>query len=226
MSHLPPPFDLLPALLQGAGATLALTLGGGIVALVCAVAAGLGRLSRRGPVRALATAYVELFRGTSALVQLFWFYFALPFVGIRLNATTAGILVLGLNIGSYGAEVVRGAVRSVPPGQREAALALHFTPRQIRWRIVMPQAAIAMLPPAGNLVIELLKASALASLITVHELTFQGQLLRSATLRTLDVFVLVLLVYYAIARTASFGVRRLERRFSRGRVPVAARSAA
>jgi polar amino acid transport system permease protein len=203
--------------LAGVQATVLLTLGGAVVAVVCALAAGLGRLSRRAAVRAVATGYVEVFRGTSALVQLFWFYFALPFVGIRLDAITAGIVVLGLNIGSYGAEVVRGAIQAVPPGQREAGVALGFTPRQIRWRIVVPQAAVAMMPPAGNLLIELLKASALASLITVHELTFQGQLLRDATLRTLEIYAVVLLMYYALARLITWGMGRLERRLARGR---------
>lgn len=217
MNELPAPLDLLPGLLDGLGATLALTAGGAVVAVLGAFAGGLGRLSRRRPVRAVATAYVEIFRGTSALVQLFWFYFALPFVGIRLSALAAGILVLGLNIGSYGAEVVRGAVQAVPPGQREAARALGFSDRQVRWRIVMPQAALAMVPPAGNLAIELLKGTALASLITVHELTFQGQLLRSATLRTVEIFALVLVIYYGLARLITFAMGRLERHLARGR---------
>lgn len=217
MPPLPPPLDLLPPLLGGLGATVVLTLGGAVVALVAAFLGGLGRLSESRPVYAVATAYVEVFRGTSALVQLFWFYFALPFFGIEMSAVVAGIAVLGLNIGSYGAEVVRGAIAAVPPGQREAGLALGFGERQIRWRIVIPQAAPAMVPPAGNLFIELLKASSLASLITVHELTFQGQLLRGATLRTIEIFTLVLLVYYALAKIISWGMGRLERRLARGR---------
>src|SRR5690606_36179784 len=118
---------------------------------------GLGRLSKVAPVRWLATAYVEKFRGTSALVQLFWVYFALPRFGVEVSATLAGVLVLGLNGGAYGAEVVRSAIQAVPPGQREAARALGFSARQIRWRLVLPQAVGPMLPPAGNLVIELLK---------------------------------------------------------------------
>jgi len=214
---MPPPLDLLPGFLPGLGATIVLTLGGIALATVCALAAGLGRLSERRWVRAAATAYVETFRGTSALVQLFWFYFALPFIGIRLGAMAAGILVLGLNIGSYGAEVVRGAIQAVPPGQRDAALALGFTERQIRWRVVIPQAAIAMVPPAGNLYIELLKATALASLITVHELTFQGQLMRSATLRTAEIFLLLLVFYYGLARLISAAMGHLEKRLSHGR---------
>lgn len=226
MNDWPPPFDLLPGLSAGIGATVLVTVGGALVAVVCALTAGLGRLSRRVAVRAVSMIYVEVFRGTSALVQLFWFYFALPFLGIRLHAIVAAILVLGLNVGSYGAEVVRGAIQAVPQGQREAGVALGFTERQIRWRIVLPQAAVAMMPPAGNLLIELLKASALASLVTVHELTFQGQLLRDATLRTVEVFGLVLLLYYALARCITWGVRRLESYLARGRDAAAATAGA
>lgn len=212
MVDLPAPLDLLPSLASGVGTTILLTAGGAALAVVLAVAAGLGRLSKRAPIRWLATTYVEVFRGTSALVQLFWVYFALPFLGVRLDAVSAGVVVLGLNIGSYGAEVVRGAVRAIPPGQREAARALGFTPRQTRWRIVIPQAFPAMIPPGGNLLIELLKASSLVSLITVGELTFQGQLLRASTLRTLEIFTCVLVLYYVLARILTVATGWLERR--------------
>jgi len=215
--NLPAPLDLLPPLLDGLGITLALAAGGAGVALVAAVVAGLGRLSRSVWLRAMATSYVEIFRGTSALVQLFWFYFALPLFGIDLGAMTAGILVLGLNAGSYGAEVVRGAVEAVPRGQREVALALGFSHRQTLWRIIFPQAALAMLPPAGNLAIELIKNTSLASMITLSELTFQGQLLRSANLRTGEIFGLILVLYFLLARGVSFAVGRLEGRLARGR---------
>src|SRR5690606_242356 len=112
------------------------------------------------PLRAVSTAYVELFRGTSVLVQLFFLYFALPHFGLRLTALSAGVAALGLNAGAYGAEVVRGAMAGVPRGQRDAAQALGFSERQIRLRILLPQALPAMLPPAGNLLIELLKNTA------------------------------------------------------------------
>lgn len=214
---LPPPLDLVPGLLPGLGATCVLTIGGAALAVVCALAAGLGRLSPRRGLRIAATVYVEVFRGTSALVQLFWVYFALPLFGLRFSALGAGIVVLGLNVGSYGAEVVRGAVRAVPPGQWEAGRALGFSEGQIRRRIVLPQAFVAMIPPAGNLLVELLKGTALVSLITLSELTFRAQLLRSATLRTVEIFGLVLVLYYALARVLLFGVGRLEKRLARGR---------
>ena len=143
-----------------------------------AVVAGVGRLSTRRPLRWLASVYVEVFRGTSALVQLFWFYFVLPLFGLQLPAMLVGIGGAGSR-GAYGAEVVRGAIRAVPPGQREAGVALNFTRGQILRRLVLPQAVPAMLPPAGNLLIELLKNTALVSLVTITDLTFRGQLLRA-----------------------------------------------
>ena len=203
---------LLPPLLQGLGVTLQITFGATCLAIPLALAAGLGRLSRHAVARWPATAYVEVFRGTSALVQLFWFYFVLPLFGLQLPAMLVAILVLALNAGAYGAEVVRGAVRAVAAGQREAALALNMTPAQTMRRIVLPQAVPAMLPPAGNLLIELLKNTALVSLITIADMTFRGQLLRSETLRTTEIFGLMLALYFAVALLITAGVRWLERR--------------
>jgi polar amino acid transport system permease protein len=211
-----PPFDLLPPLLQGLAVTLQLTAGSALLALICSFLGGLGRLSRWPMVRWTAAVYIEVFRGTSALVQLFWFYFVLPFFGVNMTALTAGVLVLGLNTGSYGAEVVRGAIRAVPSGQIEAAIALNFSPLQRLWLVAIPQALIAMIPPAGNLVIELLKNTALVSLITLSELTFTGQLLRADTLRTTEIFGLILLIYFAVAMGITSFVRLLEYRLGRG----------
>lgn len=214
---MPPPVDLLPPLLQGLIVTVELTVGGALVACLAAFSGGLGRLSRYRVLRGVARAYIDLFRGTSALVQLFWVYFALPLLGITLTATTTGLLVLGLNTGAYGAEVVRGAIQAVPKAQREAALALNFTERQTLWRIVLPQATLAMLPPFGNLLIELLKNTALVSLITLSDLTFQGQILRAATLRSGEIFGLLLVLYFLLALSMTFGMRRLERKLAIGR---------
>jgi polar amino acid transport system permease protein len=210
--------EMLPFLLDGLLITLTVTLGGAVVALLSAFAAGLARLSRHWVSRALAAAYVDLFRGTSALVQLFWVFFALPLMGVELSPMVTGILVLGLNIGAYGAEVVRGAVQAVPVDQREAAVSLGFSGRQILWRILLPQALPTMLPTFGNLLIELLKGTALVSLITLADLTFQGQLLRSSTLRSGEVFGLVLALYFLVAQVLAFGMRRLERRVGRFRI--------
>jgi len=209
--------DLLPTLLDGLWVTLFITVGEAMVAVVAAFAAGLARLSRHCWINILALVYIDVFRGTSALVQLFWGYFALPLLGIRLDAMTVGIVVLGLNIGAYGAEVVRGAIQAVPVEQYEAALALNFNERQTMWRIILPQALLAMLPPFGNLLIELLKSTALVSLITLGDITFQGQLLRTATLRSTEIFSLVLVLYFLMALGITSTVRWLEQRLAVGR---------
>ncbi|PJM89364.1 ectoine/hydroxyectoine ABC transporter permease subunit EhuC [Achromobacter ruhlandii] len=204
--------ELVPPLLEGLAVTLEIMAGAVVLAVPLGRVGGVGRLSTVRPVRWLASIYVEVFRGTSALVQLFWFYFVLPLFGVQLPAMLVGIVVLALNAGAYGAEVVRGAIRAVPPGQREAGVALNLTRGQIMRRIVVPQAIPAMLPPAGNLLIELLKNTALVSLITITDLTFRGQLLRSETLRTTEIFTLMLLLYFAVALLITAGVRLLERR--------------
>ncbi|CAB3864223.1 L-cystine transport system permease protein YecS [Achromobacter aegrifaciens] len=204
--------ELAPPLLQGLAVTLEIMAGAVVLAVPLALTAGIGRLSSVRPLRWIAAVYVEVFRGTSALVQLFWFYFVLPLFGVQLPAMLVGIVVLALNAGAYGAEVVRGAIRAVPPGQREAGIALNLTRGQIMRRIVVPQAVPAMLPPAGNLLIELLKNTALVSLITITDLTFRGQLLRSETLRTTEIFTLMLLMYFAVALLITAGVRLLERK--------------
>ncbi len=211
---MPAPLDLLPGLLGGLLVTIEVTAGGALVALVMAFAGGLGRLAASRLVRAVAGVYIEVFRGTSALVQLFWVYFVLPFFGVAVAPMTAGILVLGLNIGAYGAEVVRGAIQAVPAEQREAAVALSLPPRRTLWTIVVPQALPVMIPPAGNLLIELLKGTALVSLITLGDLTFAAQSLRAATLRTPEIFSLVLVLYFAVAMVLNQGMRRLEHRVS------------
>lgn len=210
-------FALLPPLLQGLRITLQVTAGAALLALPLALAAGLLRSAPWKVVAWPAACYIEIFRGTSALVQLFWVYYVLPLFGISLPAMAAGILVLGLNAGAYGAEVVRGAVKCVPKGQREAALALNMTPAHALRRIVLPQALAAMLPPFGNLLIELLKNTALVSLITIADLTFRAQLLRSDTLRTVEIFMLVLGLYFAVALCFTAAVRWLERRVLRRR---------
>jgi len=214
---LPRPFDLLPLLLDGLATTLVLTLAAAALAAVAALAAGLGRVSRRAWIRAPVRVYVEVFRGTSALVQLFWFYFALPLAGIEIGARTAAILVLGLNTGAYGSEVVRGALRAVPRGQWDASVALNLTRAQALRFVILPQALVAMLPPAGNLLVELLKNTALVSLVTVSDLAFQGQVLRSATLRSGEIFGLTLVLYFAVAAVLTWSLRLLERRVARGR---------
>lgn len=207
----------LPPLIAGLRVTLQLTVGGAICALVLAVLAGLARRSSRRWLRWPANVYVEVFRGTSAMVQLFWFYFALPFFGVSLPALLTGVLVLGLNSGAYGAEVVRSAIDHVPRGQWEAGRALNLSDGRILFRVVLPQAVPMMLPPAGNLLIELMKNTALVSLITLSELTFAAQVQRAATLETVPLFALTLLIYFVLAQALLMGVRRIEQHVTRHR---------
>lgn len=206
----------LTLILQGAVVTAQLTLLGSAVALVVAFAAGLARLSRHAAVRALATGYIEFFRGTSIFVQLFWIYFVLPLTGVELTPMQAGVMALGLNVGAYGAEVVRGAVLSVPRDQHEACTAVNLTRYQRMRHIILPQALPLMLPTFGNNAIELLKATSVVSLISLADMTFQAQVVRSQTGSTLLPFVTILLLYFAMASVISYGMRRLERRVTRG----------
>jgi polar amino acid transport system permease protein len=209
--------EFLPPLLEGAWVTVQITVAASALAVVCGLIAGLGKMSPWWPVRWLAIAYIEVFRGTSALVQLFWLFFVLPHFGITLDPIPVAILALGLNVGAYGAEVVRGAILAVPRGQYEASIALNMSPLTRMRRIILPQAMIAMIPPWGNLFIELLKATALVSLITVGDLTFRAYQLNQATLQTVQIFLLVLFMYLGIALVITYLMRGLERRMTRGR---------
>jgi len=206
----------LPGLLQGALVTVEITLGGSALAVVAAVVAALTKLYGPWPLRWLAVVYIEIFRGTSALVQLFWLFFVLPRFGVTLAPLTVAILTLGLNVGAYGAEVVRGAVAAVPRGQWEATLALNMTRAQALRRIVLPQAMVAMIPPWGNLFIELLKATALVSLITISDLAFKAQQMNATTYRTVEIFSIVLVMYFALSLLITIGMQQLERVAARG----------
>jgi polar amino acid transport system permease protein len=203
--------EFIPGLLEGAWVTIQITIAACVLAAVCGLLAGLAKLSPFWPLRWFAIGYIELFRGTSALVQLFWLYYVLPSFGITLAAVPVAILALGLNVGAYGAEVVRGAVLAVPRGQYEAAIALNMTPFTRMRRIILPQALVAMIPPWGNLFIELLKATAIVSLITVSDLTFKAYQLNQATLRTVTIFLLALVMYLGIALVITFFMRGVER---------------
>ena len=209
-------FSYLNLILEGALVTVELTILGSVLALVMAFVAGLGRLSRFFAVRALATAYIEFFRGTSIFVQLFLAYFVLPFLGISLTPLQAGVLALGLNVGAYGAEVVRGAVQSIGKEQYEACIALNLGRWQGMRHIILPQALLLMLPTFGNNAIELLKATSVVSLISLTDMTFQAQVVRAQTGDTLFPFATILLLYFAMASVISWAIRGLERRMARG----------
>ncbi|WP_186386621.1 ectoine/hydroxyectoine ABC transporter permease subunit EhuC [Stappia sp. TSB10P1A] len=180
--------------------TMALTVLSALLAVAIAVAAGLMRMAPNMAVRGLATVYIEIFRGTSLLVQLYWIFFVLPLFGITLEKFTAGFVAVGMNLGAYGAELVRGAILSVPKGQWEAALALNMSPAKRMIRVILPQAVLIMLPSWGNLLIELLKGTALVALISVADLMFQVKQINGTTFLSAQTFGTALIIYYVLAR--------------------------
>lgn len=171
-----------------------------LVTIVFSVVFGLMVLSRRKLIRAIATVYIEFFRGGSLVVQIYWIFFVFPLFGITLSAFTAGVLAVGLNTAAYGAEVVRGAILAVPRGQWEAAYALSMSPAKRMYRIIFPQAFVIMLPPWGNLLIDVLKGTALVSLIGLGELMFEAKQINNLTFLSAQAFGTALIIYYILAR--------------------------
>ena len=210
--------ELLPLLMKGTLVTVEIAVAGILLAIVMAGVATVLRTSAWRVLRWIGNVYVEVFRGTSLLVQLFWFFFVLPLPPFNLELTpfTVAIVGLGLHYGAYGSEILRGALRSVPGGQYEAALALNM-PASVRMRrIVLPQAMINALPPATNLMIELLKGTSLVSLITLSDLTFRARQLDEATFKTAEIFALTLVIYFVMAQIVVTVMRHFERHVSHG----------
>jgi polar amino acid transport system permease protein len=210
--------DFLTTLLHGVVLTVEATVGGIIVATVAALIAGLASLSPSRTVRVITRIYVEGWRGTSELVQLFWIYFALPLlIHFQLVPLAAGIIVLGLNFGAYGAEVVRGAVGSVPREQYEGAIAISLPPAQRMRRVILPQALVEMVPPFSNLFVQLVQASALISLINVRDITYQGRVILEPayTTQVLPIFLLMLVLYLILSVIIVLAMMLIERWASR-----------
>ena len=213
----------LAPLLKGAQVTVMISLASITFGVILAFAAGIARMSRNRFLSGLAFVYIVLFRGTPLLVQLFWFYYALPLIGISFDPITTGIMTLSLLTGAFGAEVVRGALLAVPHTQIEAARALNFSKSYTLWHISMPQAIIEMMPPFGNLAIQNLKDTALVSLISIADLTFQAQSMRNITLDSATVYTLTLIGYFIIALCLMLIARFIEMKLRRG--PAFPRSA-
>lgn len=187
-------------ILSGTLVTVLLTVLATVLAVAIALTAGLMRMAPNLLIRGVATVYIEIFRGTSLLVQLYWIFFVLPLFGITFDKFTAGFVAVGMNLGAYGAELVRGAILSVPRGQWEAALALNMSPAKRMLRVILPQALLIMLPPWGNLLIELLKGTALVALIAVADLMFQVKQINGTTFLSAQSFGTALVIYYILAR--------------------------
>ena len=204
------------SLLEGALVTvevtsMALTLGCLIGLLV-----GIGRLNpKRRVVYSVCTIYVTFIRGTPLLVQLFIWFFGLPQFGLLLPAMVCGVLGLGIYSGAYVSEIVRGAIQSIHHGQREAALALGLTPLMSMFKVILPQAIVRMIPPLGNEFIALIKNSALVSLLTIHDLMHEGQKIISVSYRSLEVYLVVALIYLVLTSGVAALLAAYERKLQR-----------
>ena len=209
--------EFYPILIKGTITTVQLTVLGAILALIVSFIVGLARISTLRSIRVIAIIYLEFFRGSSALVQMFFIYFVLPMWGIYFDALTAGVVACGLNVGAYGSEVVRGAILAVSKEQHEASKALNYSSFQKYRYVIIPQAIPIMIPTFGNLLIELLKLTAVASLITISDLTFMAQIIRVQTALTLEPFLLILIIYFIIATVLVQIVDMIAKKFSKGR---------
>lgn len=208
--------DYLAPLSEAVPMTLALTLVGAAGALVVSFAAGLLRLSGNRVLRGISRAYVEFFRGTSLLVQLFWMTTALTQIaGFRLWLFPAATLTLALSYGAYGSEVVRGSIQAVPKAQWEATTALSLSPVDRMRRVIIPQAWPLMLPSFGNLFIELMKGTALVYLIAMTDIFKVAQDLRAeagTAGASTAILTVTLLVYFVIGLVLVQLMRMFERR--------------
>ena len=201
----------LRVLAQGLPPTVIATVGGIALTIVLSLVAGLALLSPSRIVRGVSRIYVEGLRGTSEVVQLFWIFFALPvLVGFQIVPIWAGILVLGLNHGAYGAEIVRGAIQSVPRAQYEGALALSLSPAQRMRRVILPQAFVEMIPPFNNLFIQLLKSTALLSFVFINEITRQATrvLIPRFNPQAFTILLVLLVMYLALSLIITAVMRR------------------
>lgn len=213
--------EFAPLLFQGLLMTILVTVLGALLTVLVAFTTGLMGLSKHGWLRWPSYIFVEFFRGTGLLVQMFWFFYALPFLGIELTPLVAGVLALGLNEGAYAAEIVRGTIRSRPRGQTEATIALGMTRTQRLWRILIPQSIPPMLPGFGNVMVDLLKNTSLVSLVTVSDLTWRAMNARTVTGATVEIFLTILVLYYIMSLALGRLTRFLEDRYALDRKSLA-----
>ena len=204
-----------PLLLVGAGVTIKITAMSVALGVIIGLFVGIARICHFKPLRFVAAVYVDFFRGTPLLVQIFLVYFALPVItGQRIDPYVAAVGACGINPGAYVAEIFRAGIQSIDEGQMEAGRSLGMTWVQTMRYIIVPQAFKRVIPPLGNEFIALLKDSSLVSVIGFEELTRRGQLIIAKTYGSLEIWISVAIVYLVMTLTISRFVAYLERRFA------------
>lgn len=205
---------ILPAFIQAAWTTVELSLVSLVIGLSVASLLTAARLSRLALLRVMGTFYVSLFRGTPALIQIFLLYFGGPQIGLQLEPFAAGAIALGLNIGAYMAESMRGGILSVDRGQTEAARSLGFSRAQsMRW-IVLPQAARLMIRPLGVNAVALVKGTALVATISVVELTYTAQRFIGSTYKPFEIFAVTAVLYMIMVYGLTLLIGLLDRAYA------------
>ncbi len=207
--------SLGPELLKAGGMTLLVWLGGAVVAILLGFLVAIGR--RYGPAALDATlrAYVELIRGTPFLIQLFLLYYGGPFIGLTMEPVPAGLLGLAVYGAAYFSEIFRAGFEAVPRGHIEAAECLGLSRVQTVKRIMIPEMTMLVLPPGVNMAIVLLKETAVLSIITVPELTFQVSSLGSQNYAFVEALFLLACFYWALVEICGNLGRMAEARLSR-----------
>jgi polar amino acid transport system permease protein len=209
--------NYVPLLVSGIVVTLAFTFGTIALGLLIGLTIGMARLSPFLLVNAPLMLLVELFRCTPPLVQLVWFYYALPvLLGVEIPGTLAATIVLACYVGAFYSEIFRGGIVSVEKGQWEAARALGLRFWPLMSRVILPQAVRRMIPPFMNQSVIQLKTTSLVSTIAVPDLLYNGSLITAETYRPLEVYTVVALVYFALLFPATRGVQWYERRLRQG----------
>ena len=220
----------VPFILQGMGYTVLVSVLAISLACVLSVIGALGRMSRNPVAASLATAYVSLIRGTPLLVQVYMWYLALPQVGtaleglgipgmaslLTLPAIPAGVLALGVCYGAYMTETVRAGIQSIKIGQTEAAKSLGMTRGQTMRRIIFPQALRVIIPPVSNEFIAMIKDSSLVSLMGVWEMTFRAVKIGRRHFQSLEMLIMVALIYWVMCIILQTLQERVETRMARG----------
>jgi polar amino acid transport system substrate-binding protein len=212
-----PLYTFIPSFLKGAGITIFISATSMALAITLGLFIAVLKLYGRPPFSTLATAYIEIYRGTPLLIQLYILYYGLPNLGISLNPVMAAFLGLGMNYAAYEAEIYRAGINSVPKGQTEAAISLGMTQSLAVRRIVLPQALRISLPGITNDFIALFKDSSLVSIIAMVELTKTYSILAATTLRFFELGLIVAILYFAMSYPLSLLARKLEDRLKGAR---------
>ena len=196
--------------LRGLAITIMLTLVVIVLASLLAIPLALARLSPSRHIRWPADFFVEFIRATPLILQLIYLYYVLPSAGLRLEPIPAAIMGLTLNYSAYMSEVYRSGIQAIPKGQWEAAFSLGLRPSQTLRKIVLPQAFRIVLPALGNYLIALFKDTALASVVTVQELMFSGQIIAARNYQYFTVYTVTAVLYFAVGYPSALIVRRIE----------------